>query len=63
MRIIESSNRRAVGRLIDRRREADPAIARRVAQIVAEVRRAGDAAVLRYARRFDRLSGAGRGHR
>jgi histidinol dehydrogenase len=54
MRIIESSNRRAVGRLIGRRLEADPAVARQVARIVAEVRRAGDAAVLRYARRFDR---------
>ena len=56
MRIIRSTNRRSIGRLIDRRRETDPAIARRVAQIVAEVRRAGDAAALRYARRFDRLS-------
>ena len=56
MRIIESSNRRAVGRLIDRRQEADPAIARRVARIVAEVRHTGDTAALRYARRFDRLS-------
>ncbi len=56
MRIIESSNRRAVGRLIDRRRETDPAIARRIARIVADVRHAGDAAVLRYARRFDHLS-------
>ena len=56
MRIIESSNRRAVGRLIDRRQETDPAIARRVARIVAAVRRAGDTAALRYARRFDHLS-------
>ena len=56
MRIIESSNRLRVGRLIDRGQDADPAIARRVAQIVAAVRRSGDAAVLRYARRFDRLS-------
>ena len=56
MRLIESSNRRAVGRLIDRRQETDPAVARRVARIVAEVRWAGDAAVLRYARRVDQLS-------
>ena len=56
MRIIESSNRRAVGRLIDRQRQADPAVARRVARIVREVRRAGDAAALRYARRFDNLA-------
>ena len=56
MRIIESSNRRAVRRLVDRRRDTDPAIARRVGRIVAEVRRAGDTAVRRYARRFDRLT-------
>ena len=55
MRIIESSNRRAIGRLIDRRHDVDPAIARGVARIVAGVRRGGDPAVLRYARRFDRL--------
>ena len=56
MRIIESSNRPAVNRLIDRRHDADPAIARQVARIVAGVRHSGDTAVLRYARRFDRLS-------
>jgi histidinol dehydrogenase len=56
MRIIESSNRLAIDLLIDRRHEADPAIARQVARIVTSVRRAGDTAVLRYARRFDRLS-------
>jgi histidinol dehydrogenase len=56
MRIIESSNRRAIRRLIDRRHEADPAITRQVARIVAGVRRTGDTAVLRYAQRFDRLS-------
>ena len=56
MRIIESSNRRAVGRLVDRHHETDPAIGRNVARIVAAVRRTGDTALLRYARRFDRLS-------
>ena len=56
MRIIKSSRRRAVGRLIDRKQETDPAIARRVAQIVAAVRRTGDPAVLGYAKQFDRLS-------
>ena len=56
MRIIESSNRRAVRRLVDRRQASDPGLARRVARIVAAVRRSGDDAVLRYARRFDRLS-------
>jgi histidinol dehydrogenase len=56
MRIIALSNRRAVSRLIDRRQETDPAIARRVGRIVAAVRRAGDPALLRYARRFDTLT-------
>jgi histidinol dehydrogenase len=56
MRIIALSNRQAVSRLIDRRQETDPAIARRVARIVAAVRRSGDPAVLRYARRFDQLT-------
>ena len=55
MRIIESSNRRAVGRVVDRGQDTDPAVARRVARIVAAVRRSGDTAVHRYARQFDRL--------
>lgn len=56
MRIIASSSRRAVDRLVDRGQRADPTIARRVARIVAAVRRSGDPAVLRYARRFDQLA-------
>jgi len=56
MRIIASSSRRAVDRLVDRGQWADPTIARRVARIVAAVRRSGDPAVLRYARRFDQLT-------
>ncbi len=56
MRIIESSNRQAVARLIDRRQEIDPAITRGVARIVAAVRRDGDTALLRFARRFDHLT-------
>ena len=43
-------------RLVDRQQEADPEIARRVATIVAAVRQSGDAALLRYARKFDELS-------
>ncbi|HIE93502.1 MAG TPA: histidinol dehydrogenase [Acidobacteria bacterium] len=56
MRIIASSSRRVVDRLIDRGQRTDPTIARRVARIVAAVRRSGDPAVLRYARRFDQLA-------
>ena len=57
MRIIDSSDQPAVRRLIDRREDVDPALTRRVARIVAAVRRDGDDALLGYARRFDGLAG------
>jgi histidinol dehydrogenase len=57
MRIIETGNTRAVAALINRRPARDPQIARRVAQIIDRVRADGDAAVLSFARRFDRLEG------
>ena len=57
MRIIAASDRPAVRRLVDRRRDVDPAVARRVARIVRAVRGSGDEALLRYARRFDGLDG------
>ena len=57
MRILPSSRRRAVARLVDRQLDTDPTITRRVATIVAAVRQSGDAALLRYARKFDQLSG------
>ena len=57
MRIIAASDRPAVRRLVDRRRDVDPAVARRVARIVRAVRGSGDPALLRYARRFDGLDG------
>lgn len=57
MQIIDSSDRPAVQRLIDRRQDVDPALTRRVARIVSAVRRSGDEALLRYARRFDGLDG------
>ena len=53
MRIIAASDRPAVRRLVDRRGDVDPAVARRVARIVRAVRGSGDEALLRYARRFD----------
>jgi len=58
MRIIDSSNRRALGRLVDRRQDEDAALNRRVARIVRAVRQSGDTALLRYARRFDHLTDA-----
>ena len=57
MRIIASSRTRTVQALIDRGRAPDAEIARRVATIIADVRRSGDRAVLRCARKFDRLEG------
>jgi histidinol dehydrogenase len=53
MRIIESTNQRAVNRLLERDHARDAGVARRTARIVAGVRANGDAALVRYARRFD----------
>ena len=41
--------------LVDGRREIDRDVDRTVADIIADVRRSGDAAVLNYTARFDRL--------
>jgi histidinol dehydrogenase len=56
VRMIESGNERQVRRLLERRTRESASVQRRVAYIVDEVRRRGDAAVLDYARRFDQLS-------
>src|SRR6188474_2091475 len=55
IRIVESRNRRAVQALLAPERAHDTATERRVAAIVEDVRRDGDSALLRYARKFDRL--------
>jgi histidinol dehydrogenase len=55
IRIVESTNRRAVGALLAPERTRDAATERRVARIVGDVRRNGDAALIRYARALDRL--------
>jgi histidinol dehydrogenase len=57
VRIVESTNRRAVGALLAATRTRDAATERRVAQIVGDVRRGGDTALIRYARALDRLDG------
>ena len=57
LKIIQGSNRRAVRALLSPERSRDGAIERRVARIVADVRKDGDQALLRYARRFDPLDG------
>jgi len=55
IRIVESRNRRAVAALLAPPRAHDIATDRSVAAIVEAVRRNGDRALLRYARKFDRL--------
>jgi len=58
MKIVESTNRRAVASLLSPERIRDAATDRRVAAIVADVRRNGDRAVRRYARTLDGLTGS-----
>jgi histidinol dehydrogenase len=58
MRIIDSTNERAVSALLDRRPARDRNVEARVARIVSRVRREGDRALLAFARRFDGLAGA-----
>jgi len=57
VKLISASDTRAVNRLLTRDEGMDPTLARRVAAIVADVRRGGDRALLAYARKFDALSG------
>jgi histidinol dehydrogenase len=56
LKIIDSSDRRAIARLLTPARRDDRAFDRRVRAIVDAVRTGGDRALLRFARRFDRLS-------
>lgn len=53
--IIDSSDSASVDRILDRRPSHDPALRRRVAAIIAGVRKGGDAALRRFARRLDGL--------
>ncbi|MBI4887215.1 MAG: histidinol dehydrogenase [Acidobacteria bacterium] len=55
--IVDAANRRAVRALLAPGRTRDAATERRVARIVADVRRDGDRALRLYAQRFDRLDG------
>lgn len=56
IRIIKGSDRRAVDELLTRHVARRGEVERRVRAIIAAVRRQGDAAVERYAKRFDGLS-------
>ena len=53
MKIIDVRNRKVLNRVLARHTAADRALDRRVAAIVDGVRRQGDRALLRFARRFD----------
>jgi histidinol dehydrogenase len=57
MRIIDSTNTRALNRRLAPANGSDRVVSARVARIVTGVRRGGDAALLRFARRFDGLNG------
>jgi histidinol dehydrogenase len=58
LKIVDATNRRAVRALLSAERARDVATDRRVARIVRDVRRGGDSALVRYARRFDNFDGA-----
>lgn len=58
MRIVDSNNHRVVAELLSATRIRDRATERRTATIVDGVRRGGDAALKRYARELDGLTGA-----
>jgi histidinol dehydrogenase len=57
MRIVSSTNRRAVAELLSATRVRDRATESRALEIVTRVRRGGDAALKRYARKLDGLAG------
>lgn len=58
MRIVSASNRTAVAQLLSAERIRDRATERAASRIVERVRRGGDAALNRYARDLDGLTGA-----
>jgi histidinol dehydrogenase len=58
LRIVDASDTAAVKALLWPERDRDGDTEQRVAQIVADVRNDGEAALLRYARELDRLDGS-----
>jgi len=57
MRIINSSNTRAIDRLLTRDEARDPDVEAQAARIVADVRKRGDRAVLAWSRKLDGFRG------
>ncbi len=58
LKIITAADRRSIDRLLAGGAASDGPLARRVAAIIADVRRSGDRALVAYAKRFDRLTGS-----
>jgi len=57
MKIVSTANSKAVDRLLTPPRTRDRATSAAVAKIVSAVRARGDAALVAYARKFDRFEG------
>jgi histidinol dehydrogenase len=57
MRIVSSSDRNALARVLARSTSRDPVVERQAAAIVADVRRGGDRALRRWMARLDRTRG------
>jgi histidinol dehydrogenase len=57
MKIVEAGDTRALNRLLARHERDESLFDRRVRRIVDDVRANGDRALLRFARRFDRVTG------
>jgi len=57
MRIIQSTNARAVAQVIARDEARDPAVEAQAAAIVADVRRRGDRALVAWSRKLDQFRG------
>jgi histidinol dehydrogenase len=57
LRIVSSSDARALARVLAPSAARDTSLDRRVAAIIADVRKGGDRAVMAYAKRFDDLTG------
>ncbi len=55
--IIQSADERRVPALLDRSSGRNQDLERRVARIVSDVRRRGDAGLLSYAKKYDGLTG------
>ena len=58
LRLISASDARALAAVVDHASTRDTSIERRVAAILADVKKSGDRAVIAYAKRFDALVGA-----